>query len=502
MKYKIMVIDDRSTRKELYEKVLQGELFDPIFIWTKQELEQHRDTPVDGYLLDIFLEKGDWHNANAATLLKEVIQSAPRSAPVFLVSQRWGDPQVLNILKQAGESSASIVQYLAWGEFEVACSEDKDASKRLTVLQRKLESELMRWYGRSGFRPEPNDTIRILLLADPQFGDPSTDRKATFAENWIAKTLKANHQQADEDGLPDLIVVAGDLTHSGRPDQFALAEERLTQDLMASLWGKNNVDRRRDRLVIVPGNHDANLRLAAADKLRFNFQHSNNIDQSNCPILIEEDSLVLANDENMRSPPHKEYALEPFRRFAHRLTTQREWMNPKSLSWVDRRFLHCGIRFFILNTVSDLDINSPDRASLSEYDARSINRSLADDDPNVIFSIAVSHHGLLSDGVHEQGLDNWIEVGRDFFSMHKIRMWLYGHYHTFEACSRNSSPFEEDPLWTVQIPTTRIHSSTRGFCVLELKRDKGVVVDAWIHPYEFKNSSVKKLCARRVFGKH
>lgn len=501
MTFKIMVIDDRPIRKELYDKVLSSELFDPIFIWTQRELEQHKETPVDGYLIDVFLDQGDWHESNAANLLKDVIQSAPRPAPAFLVSQRWGDPQVLDILKQAGESSASVIQYLAWSEFEVACSDDKDASRRLTALQMKLQSELTRWHGRSGFRPQPNDTIRILLLADPQFGDPNTDAKATFAENWIAKTLRTNAQQSDEDGLPDLIVVAGDLTHSGRPDQFAFAEDRLAHDLIAPLWGSNNVDRMRDRLVIVPGNHDVNLRLSAADRLRFNFKHSTNAGESDYPILIDENSSILVDDENTPYPSHKEYALEPFRRFAHRLTTQREWMDSKSLSWVDRRFIHCGIRFFVLNTVSDLDTSSPDHASLSERDTRAINRSLADDDPNAIFSIAVSHHGLLPEGAtNEKGVDNWLKVGRDFFSMHKIRMWLYGHYHAFDTRSLNSAPFEKDQLWTVQIPTTRIYPSTRGFCVLELKRNDGVVVDAWVHPYVFENGRTEKRDSRHVFG--
>lgn len=491
MTFKLMVIDDRPGRKEFYEKVLSTELFDPTFIWTRSEFEQHRETPVDGYLLDVFLDQGDWCQTNAATLIKEAIQSAPRPAPVFLVSQRWGDPKVLDVLKQAGESSASIVQYLAWGEFEVACGDDKAAPGRLAALQMKLQSELTRWHGRSGFRPKPDDTIRILLLADPQFGDRSTDPKATFAENWIAKTLRANAHQSGGEGLPDLIVVAGDVSYSGRPDQFALAEERLAHDLIAPLWGSNNIDRMRDRLIIVPGNHDVNLRFSAADGVYFSPSTKD----------FKADSPTLVDDRNVPYPSHKEYSLEPFRRFAHRLTAQREWLDSKSLSWVDRRFIHCGIRFFVLNTVADLDADSPDCARISERDTRAINRSLADDVPNSIFSIAVSHHGLLPDGAtNEKGVDNWQTVGRDFFAMHKIRMWLYGHYHAFGARSLNDSPFDEDPLWMVQIPTTRIYPSTRGFCVLELNRKNGAVVDAFVHPYVLENGRTEKRTSRRIYG--
>ncbi len=287
------------------------------------------------------------------------------------------------------------------------------------------------------------------------------DPKATYAENWVAKKLRTDALKLDGDALPDLIVLAGDVTYSGRPDQFALAEERLALDLMGPLWGTNNIDRMRDRLVIVPGNHDVNLRFSAADNRYFSPKSKD----------FKPDSPTMSNDDNVPYPCHNEYALEPFRRFAHRLTAQRNWLDPTSMSWVDRRFLHCGFRFFVLNSVAGLNAESPDRACFSESATRAINRSLADDEPDSVFSIAVSHHGLRPEGVtEEKEVDNWLSVGRDLFSMHKIRLWLYGHYHEFNRRSLNGPPFENVPLWMVQVPTTRIYPSTRGFCVLELQR--------------------------------
>jgi len=98
MNYRLMVIDDRRSRLPKYETVLSTPEFDPIYVWTPQELERHRDTPVDGYLIDAFLD-GDWNSANAASVLKNELASVPRPAPVFLVSQRWNDTRVLDILK-------------------------------------------------------------------------------------------------------------------------------------------------------------------------------------------------------------------------------------------------------------------------------------------------------------------------------------------------------------------------------------------------------------------
>lgn len=485
-----MVIDDDMDRKALYQAVLSGADFEPIYVWTRRELQKQRDMPVDGYLLDVFLQRGDWRGATAADLLEEVVQLAPRPAPVFFISQRWDDPHVLSVLKQAGKSSAKVIQYLAWSEFEQAVQPDAAAASRLSALRTKLLSELMLWHGRSSFRPEPDETIRILLLADPQFGDEHTSQNALFTENWIAKKLRLDAQNGTP--VPDLIVIAGDVTHSGRPDQFGLAEERLTHDLMAPLWGEDSIELRRDRIVVVPGNHDVNLRFSAADGRIFSPKEKE----------FRPDSPIMKSDDHAPYLSHQPYALEPFRRFAHRITRQREWQDRSSMSWVDRRFIHCGIRFFVLNTVEDLDANRPTQACFNERTMRLINRSLADDNPDSIFSIAVSHHGLRPEGsMQETEVENWVGVGRHFFSQHKIRLWLYGHYHAFHRRNITGSPFEDTPLWMVQAPTTRIYPSTRGFCVIELKRKAGHVIDAYVHNYVLdENGTTTRRPALRIYG--
>ena len=369
----------------------------------------------------------------------------------------------------------------------MATGKDDTAKDRLDALRSKLLSELSLWHGRSGFRPNPDDTIRILILADVQFGDPSTDHTATFAEHWIARALRQNHD------LPDLLVIAGDVSHSGRPDEFVLAEERLELDLMGPLWGNNNIDRMRDRIVLTPGNHDVNLRFSACDNYQFNLATKKFQKETNLPQEIG----------NEYYPCHHEYALDPFRRFAYRLTKDRNFNEVANFSWVDRRFLQCGIRFFLLNSVAELNALNPDLAAFSEPAARLINRSLGDDDPDSIFSIAVSHHGLRPIGATdtEKQIDNWGSVGRDIFSMHRISLWIYGHYHKFDTRSINSQPFDEKPLWLVQAPTSRISFSTRGFCVLELHRQAGRVNDAFVHHYVLEHSSSIKRNSRRVFDK-
>ena len=485
--FKLMVIDDSpGSREKQYRQVLSATNFDPLYVWTRDMFEQNRNLPVDGYIIDIFLEKGDWADTNAAELLRDAIQTAPRPAPVFLVSQFWADERVLGVLKQVGESSAKVVQYLAWSEFEEAIKKGEAGKGRMAALRNKLLFELSHWYCQSGFRPGPGDTIRVLLLADMQFGDPDTDPNATFAEHRIAHALSQEHN------LPDLIAIAGDVSYSGRPDQFALAQERIELDLMGPLWGTNNIDRYRDRIVIVPGNHDVNLRFSACDNYRFNLTTKRLEDETVSPTPTSGHSLC-----------HHGYALEPFRRFARDLTGDKNWEMSQSLSWVDRRFLHCGIRFFVMNSVAGLNSSMPGHASFDESALRGINRSLFHEESASIFSIALSHHGVRPDGAPhtETEVDNWIPVGRDVFSMHGICLWLYGHYHEFYTRSLNGAPFHKTPLWLVQVPTSRISPSARGFCVLELHRESGSVSNVQVHHYVFEHGTAQKRHTRRLLAK-
>ena len=202
---------------------------------------------------------------------------------------------------------------------------------------------------------------------------------------------------------------------------------------------------------------------------------------------------------------HHDYALEPFRRFAYQLTEDKNYKNLQHLSWVDRRFLHCGLRFFLINSVAELSATNLDRIEFSEPTLRKITRSLCDDKSDLMFSIAVSHHGLRPEGASdtENQVENWQNVGSDFFSLHKIRLWLYGHYHKYSTYPINDKPFDKTPLWLVQAPTLRVghDHSARGFCVLELKREDGKVVEAFSHHYVLESGTVEKKSARRVFDK-
>lgn len=94
----------------------------------------------------------------------------------------------------------------------------------------------------------PDQQIRLLHLSDLHF---------TAGQSWDADpVLRALAQFIGKEarmGLtPDLVIITGDLAFAGKAEEYQLAQSWLEQEL----WPALKVDLPRDRLLLVPGNHD------------------------------------------------------------------------------------------------------------------------------------------------------------------------------------------------------------------------------------------------------
>ena len=493
--YRLMIIDDNYEERSLkYEKVFSSPNFQIISVKSLAHLKEIADiTSVDGYVVDVFLDTGDWYevgNAGALFSKSGVLSNPPQPAPVFLVSQRWGDDDAIEVLNSVNRrSDIEVLRYLAWTEFQSAVPDDKsqDVEKqrtekpdnsRLSALRRKMLDDLSSWHEFSTFRPADDATITILLLADLQYTDKHTSPTGTFDEHRIVKALNR------DEVTPDLLVLAGDIGCTGAPNEYAQAKEKLEENLMELMWGVDSLDKMRERVILVPGNHDVNLRFASCEKYDWNRDDKAWIDKA-MPVKSDEDredSPMLAN--------HNDYSLEPFRQFARSLTGSRLWDGPRVKSRVDRRFEPCGIRFYLFNSVSSATVDNPKIANFSKDDLGKINKSLIKDGkPEDIFSIAVSHHGIQTGSSREQ-MENWKSLGEGYFTEHKIRLWMFGHYHDSDFQPHNLT---SGVLGLIQAPTLKIETSEavcRGFTLVELARSKGRVTSAKIYPYSFDKNGV------------
>ncbi len=98
--------------------------------------------------------------------------------------------------------------------------------------------------------PTPNDhrPIRILHLSDIHFrADKGWDADPVLRA--LARFIKA---EVDAGLVPDLVAITGDVAFAGTADEYGLARDWLDQQL----WPALPDDFSRDRLLLVPGNHD------------------------------------------------------------------------------------------------------------------------------------------------------------------------------------------------------------------------------------------------------
>jgi WD40 repeat protein len=117
-----------------------------------------------------------------------------------------------------------------------------------------------------GVRRAPVESVNVLHLSDTLFGLRSAggdgDRSAVDTDDLFDGLLEdLTNTMAYSETRPDLVIVAGDLATSGRPSEFAEAGRFLSR-LGAA------VGLPRERMIVVPGDHDVNRSDCAAYHLR------------------------------------------------------------------------------------------------------------------------------------------------------------------------------------------------------------------------------------------
>jgi len=65
-------------------------------------------------------------------------------------------------------------------------------------------------------------------------------------------------------------------------------KEKLEENLMELMWGVDSLDKMRERVILVPGNHDVNLRFASCEKYDWNRDDKAWIDKA-MPVKSDED---------------------------------------------------------------------------------------------------------------------------------------------------------------------------------------------------------------------
>jgi hypothetical protein len=254
---------------------------------------------------------------------------------------------------------------------------------------------------------EPNAPLSILHITDLQIGGFADETMNLEASNFAAR-IKEELNGAP----PSFLAVTGDIAHTGKPLEYEGAKKWL--NLVCRRLGFEDLIP-CDRLLLCPGNHDVNLSLAAAARVRV----ASDPKSKKLKQILESktvDAAVLP------------YALRPYQDFSNAVSNH-ELVDESS--WVELRFRHLGIVFFGLQSLH-LRADGPVERRLNPQSLERVKSRIQKSIEGLSsrpLVIGLVHHCPV-DGSGDSAIDNPADVNA-FLSGSSMRTgaFLYGHVH-------------------------------------------------------------------------
>lgn len=460
MKYRLLIVDDEyGRREEAYESLLGG-VFDLNFISTQSQFESADLVSPHAILVDVNLNGIDW-----AISLKDVLDRI-KNKPVVLVSgkliteQQRTRTQLEYVLRYARDYN--IIHFVFLNE----TAENAYIEATRIIISFALDKH----YGRARFDVGVNDPIHILHISDPQFGD-AHDPSSFLLEKDVVSPFEK--KKGAKNKIPiDFIALTGDITYSGLPKEFEAAAIWI-ESLMRLVW--DDEPPLRERLLFVPGNHDVNLSLLAANRYRYSFKGKK----------------YTLLPKKSRNNDHCKFGLSSFREFAYQLTHDLQCLTSQDLCWINDSFRHLGLRFYHLNSAANITSDTPDASGVPQKFLTAISKT--EDDT---FPIVLSHHGPPHPSDKKvKPYDNWDDV-KCFLKHSHAKLLLHGHGHARTA-TRLDDWDETKGIVRVMAPSTHLiqeklqRGEGRGFNVITLIRENMRVKEVKVVHYEYHKGKMR-----------
>ncbi len=460
--YRLLIADDEIKNpaiEESYNRLL-ADKFALEFCRDIKSLQRNLTSELGDYhalILDINLD-------NWRTSMMEVLGWVTKELPIILASSKWENDSTIENLDRLMERVQffNIIHLLALGQ--TAVGEYQKSTSNL------IKFALDRHYKRSILMLGDSDPVNILHISDPQFGDQhakSAELIIDDIEGLLENIGKHVH----------FLAITGDITFDGSPNSFQDAKRWLSE-LVKIVWGSH--EHVFDRILLVPGNHDVNLRLACSDRVKYNFKTKR--------------ATTFSTDSYPQD--HEPYGLEPFRRFAHDVTGNVQWLDQEKVVVVNNSFRYLGLEFLLLNSVGQLDPNNPNRATI-EYEKFKSNVGRAG---LGVFRVAFCHHGPFYKAEQKEVfLNNWDDQLFPFLQSRKVRLFVHGHGHDRKVESLGEGI--ANAVIRVMAPTTHLvekkrgerrdEKARRGLNWIQLDRKNGKVKGLTVWTYEYREFALR-----------
>lgn len=452
--WRILVIDDRAGTKDapgerygIYQALSHtkhdNRSFSINFAETADDARQKiSSNDYDMVLLDVIL--GQWDD-DKGTTFKDLLTRADRRFAVGLVSSLWDQtsiPLVRSVLDD--NPGINVPLMFTFSDFE---------SGAHAALGVQIISHVRRTRGTHRLDIGENEPLRILHLSDLHFGAEDAD---TFIEDV---DILSNHVHSGFGGSPHLIAITGDIGNTGHPDDYikAMTWLRAFSDTCA-------IELPSPRILLVPGNHDFSIPLAAAASMRTQGQ----------------DIAPLVAPPGQHDRRLCAYAMQPFLEFARQVTPLygMHAMSPGG-GWVSSAFVEYGVVFSGFNSSWSCKQDYWPIRSIETQEFIHQKRCLTPFQDKIaaglLLHVSLSHHSQISYHEVHEPLD---DKSREGFRKHLLeskcapRLLLHGHQHM-----RCASLVPEMKCLVVCAPTpskrdgARAPDAPRGVNLLTLHRE-------------------------------
>lgn len=463
--WKILVIDDNAEESDheasRYQKYIrleqekyEGRQFNLVFAKNGDNARALLRDNYDLVLLDVRLSK--WGDDGQGTLFQQLFELADARFTVALVSSNWDTTSMQ--LVRGFLSAKPLVQlplFFTFRDFE---------NSAFAAIATQIVTHIRHQRRLYALNLQPNEPLRLLHLSDLHFGSDAVKDTLAGEPNIALLHDKIVGEWPERIGKgsagPDLIIVTGDIGNKGDPRDYEDALDWLRKFAMLFGWSLPS-----PRILVVPGNHDFSIPLAAAQLISLNKQKS----------------VVLSRTAKGREQLST-YAMQPFSDFAAKASTI--WQsrgNAAVRSWIEVGFAEYGVIFSGINTSRTTSSKCWPLRHVEVDDIHEVNvaakacaESLYADG---LFHVMLSHHSLVKySGVSEE-IENADKCSEHLFNNRLApKLLLHGHQHGRWGALPMGNDFMliAGPTPTVR-PEGRPTDSLRGLNLVTLERSEGRV---------------------------
>ncbi len=529
--YKIMIIDDQIKHRKYLKKFFTNDLLNEndklgenekdlykamvsvefkVYAPQKEDIlsDYIQNNMVDAYFIDVFLNREgcNWHLTDALN----AISRHNSRAPIFMYSGNWQDKRVLDKVTKAFREAypgKTPAHYYELDDIERIQRNFGEASDKAQIEEMRRERVFIKEvinkaYGTTQKSPfSDKGDIVILHLSDLQYGDKNMTPYKDSIYLEISRTCNRLKNSERIAGV-DLLTITGDVSMNGWKTEFDKAEEDLKK-LSKKLWpGEYNSTEYKERIMVVPGNHDYDLNFCTIEYLCSKSVVIDGVRK----IDFDKAKDSLTSERKTKLRDYYTLGLQAYKDFAYEITGNEVFYGNSHphLNYSDERYRDWGLKFIGINSCDGISAECTNGVAINNDESR---QKIIDQHTDDNYIVVLSHHSpLFAEEMTGEEKNRFAQRCQEIqnLAQEKAGIWLGGHRHTIGSeerfvrknkwmrfCEATTlclqEKWEGDDFKVETIDGTTIESR-RGFQIVILRK-KGDSFESEVIPFFFDDKN-------------